>query len=100
MERKALSAVFLSLIMMLSGCLGSDEPAKDDYVEEKSEEIIANLTMELTNSELAVGDIAIVSAIVDVSPVETTYYVESDIITPSGYEISKLPQVGSITDLE
>ena len=84
MERKALSAVFLSLIMMLSGCLGSDEPAKDDSVEEKSEEIVANLTMELTNSELTVGDIAIVSAIVDISPVETTYYVESDIITPSG----------------
>ena len=84
MERKAFSAVFLSLIMMLSGCLGSDEPAKDDSVEEKSEEIVANLTMELTSSELTVGDIAIVSAIVDISPAETTYYVESDIITPSG----------------
>ena len=84
MERKALSAVFLSLIMMLSGCLGSDEPAKDETVEEKSDEILANLTLELTDQQVTVGDISIVSAIVEISPVETNYYVESDIITPSG----------------
>ena len=84
MESKAVKAVFLTLIMLLSGCLGSEESSDEEVIDNTPKQIMAYLTVELSNSDIVVGDIAIINAIVNVDPADSNYYVESDIITPSG----------------
>ena len=84
MESKAVKAVFLTLIMLLSGCLGSEESSDEEVIDDTPKQIMAYLTVELSNSDIFVGDLAIINAIVNVDPVDSNYYVESDIITPSG----------------
>ena len=45
MERKAVSAVFLTLIMLLSGCLGSDDTEGETIETEIQQEVVASFTL-------------------------------------------------------
>ena len=84
MESRAFKAVFLTLVMLLSGCLGSEDSEIEKPEQVSQTDISANLTLEVSNSNLVVGDIAIIEALVWINSQEIVYYVESDIITPSG----------------
>ena len=76
MESKALSAVFLTLIMLLSGCFGSgsDEPIEDSITEVK--EITASISLQIPDSEISVGDIVLIEGTVEIYPADTTHYYE------------------------
>ena len=84
MERKVTIAVFLTLVMLLSGCLGSGEPVTEDKETEEVIPITASLNSILTTGNPSVGEISIIEGIISVNPDGTDYYVESDIITPTG----------------
>ena len=84
MERKVTSAVFLTLVMLLSGCLGSGEPVTEDKETEEVVPITASLNSIMTTGNPSVGEISIIEGIISVNPAGTDYYVESDIITPTG----------------
>ena len=84
MERRVASAVFLTLIMLLSGCLGSGEPVKEDEETDEIVEVTASFNSILTTGNPSVGQILIIEGIIAVNPVGTDYTVESDIITPTG----------------
>ena len=45
MERKAVSAVFLTLIMLLSGCLGSDDTEGETIETEIQQDVVASFTL-------------------------------------------------------
>ena len=83
MERKAISAVFLTLIMLLSGCLGSDGTEGEVIETETQQEITASFTL-YTDSNPAVGEIVFVDGIAETEPIDAEYFIEYDIITPSG----------------
>ena len=83
MERKAVSAVFLTLIMLLSGCLGSEETEKEVVESVPEQQLVANFS--LVNSGIStVGDIVLIDGLAEVSPIDSEYFIEYDIITPSG----------------
>ena len=84
MERKALSAVFLTLIMLLSGCLGSDSPDNSSDDGEKFVEVTASMELNEQIADAAVGDIVVIEGYVDVQPFGTIVSYEYDLITPSG----------------
>lgn len=84
MERRVTSAVFLTLVMLLSGCLGSGEPVTEDKETEEVVPITASLNSIMTTGNPSVGEISIIEGIISVNPAGTDYYVESDIITPTG----------------
>ena len=84
MERKGVSAVFLTLIMLLSGCLGSEDSVKEIVEDEESTEIFANYSMSLSESIFSVGDIVVVEGIVEINQNDAEYFFEYDVITPSG----------------
>ena len=84
MERRVGSAVFLTLIMLLSGCLGNTEPAKEDDDIIESVEISANMTSTLSTNNPSVGEILIIEADVQINPKNSQYTIESNILTPSG----------------
>lgn len=84
MESKTLSAVFLTLIMLLSGCLGSgsDEPADDSIAEIK--EVTASISLQIPDSEISVGDIVLIEGTVEIYPADTTRYYELILVSQSG----------------
>ena len=84
MESKALSAVFLTLIMLLSGCFGSgsDEPIEDSITEVK--EITAAISLQITDSEISVGDIVLIEGTVEIYPADTTRNYEFILVSESG----------------
>ena len=84
MERKGVSAVFLTLIMLLSGCLGSEDSVKEIVEDEESTEIFANYSMSLSESIFSVGEIVVVEGIVEINQNDAEYFFEYDVITPSG----------------
>ena len=84
MERKVTSAVFLTLIMLLSGCLGSGEPVNEDEEIEEIVPVNASLNSIMTTGNPSVGEILIIEGIISVNPADANYIVESDIITPTG----------------
>ena len=84
MERKALSAVFLTLIMLLSGCLGSDSPDNSSDDGEKVVEVTASMELNEQIADAVVGDIVVIEGYVDVQPFGTIVSYEYDLITPSG----------------
>ena len=84
MERKGVSAVFLTLIMLLSGCLGSEDSVKETVEDEEKTEIFANYSMSLSENIFSVGDIVVVEGIVEINQNNAEYFFEYDIITPSG----------------
>ena len=84
MERKVTSAVFLTLVMLLSGCLGSGEPVTEDKETEEVVPITASLNSIMTTGNPSVGEILIIEGIISVNPADANYIVESDIITPTG----------------
>mgnify|MGYP001402422927 FL=1 len=83
MERKGISAVFLTLIMVLSGCLGSEETQKEVIESEPEQQISANFSL-VTSGVSTVGDIVLVDGLAEVSPSDSEFFIEYDIITPSG----------------
>ena len=78
------SAVFLTLIMLLSGCFGSGETVNEEKEIVQSEEISASINSILTTGNTAVGQILIIESIISINPAGTDYSIESDILTPSG----------------
>ena len=84
MESKALSAVFLTLIMLLSGCFGSgsDEPIEDSITEVK--EITASISLQIPDSEISVGDIVLIEGTVEIYPADTTRNYEFILVSESG----------------
>ena len=73
MERKGVSAVFLTLIMLLSGCLGSEDSVKEIVEDEESTEIFANYSMSLSESIFSVGDIVVVERIDEINQNDADY---------------------------
>ena len=63
MERKAISAVFLTLIMLLSGCLGSDDTEGEVIEAEIQQDVSATFTLSNIGTH-AVGDIVLVDGLV------------------------------------
>ena len=84
MERKVGCAVFLALIMLLSGCLGSGEPVTEDEEIKVIVPVTASFETMMTTGNPSVGEILIIEGIISVNPVGVDYVVESDIITPTG----------------
>ena len=84
MERRALSAIFLTLIMLLSGCLGSDDSGQKIVETDTQEEILANLSLSMTNNNPSVGDIVVIEGLAVIEPKQSGYFFEVDLITPSG----------------
>ena len=62
MEGRVGNAVFLTLIMLLSGCLGNSEPAKEDDDIIEFVEISANMTTTLSTNNPSVGEILIIES--------------------------------------
>ena len=83
MERKAISAVFLTLIMLLSGCLGSDDTEGEVIETEIQQDVSAAFDLSSIGTQ-TVGDIVLVDGLVEIEPTDTEYFIEYDIITPSG----------------
>ena len=67
MERKAVSAVFLTLIMLLSGCLGSDDTEGETIETEIQQDVVASFTLSNIGTQ-AVGDIVLVDGLVEIEP--------------------------------
>ena len=84
MERRVTSAVFLTLIMLLSGCFGNGESVNEDKVTEEVVPITASLNSVMTTGNPSVGEILIIEGVISVNPPGTDYFVESDVITPTG----------------
>ena len=84
MERRVGSAVFLTLIMLLSGCFGNSEPTKEDDATVDYAEISANITTTLSTTNPSVGEILIIEADVQINPENSQYTIETNIFTPSG----------------
>ena len=84
MERKAFSAVFLSIIMLLSGCLGAEEEAKEVVEVDAQEDVFANLTLSMGDTNPTVGDIVVIEGLVEIDPIGSKHSFEYDLITPSG----------------
>lgn len=85
MQSKALSAVFLALIMLLSGCFGSgtDDSVEDSVTEPEVISVNA-YSLQTMNSEYSVGDIVLVEGTVEIYPVDTSRDYEYEIRLPSG----------------
>ena len=83
MERKAISAVFLTLIMLLSGCLGSDDTEGEVIETEIQQDVSAEFGLSSIDTQ-TVGDIVLVDGFIEIEPTDTEYFIEYDIITPSG----------------
>ena len=83
MERKAISAVFLTLIMLLSGCLGSDGTEGEVIETEIQQDVSAEFGLSSIDTQ-TVGDIVLVDGFIEIEPTDTEYFIEYDIITPSG----------------
>tara|TARA_B110000444_G_scaffold125664_1_gene118072 strand:+ start:19761 stop:22808 length:3048 start_codon:yes stop_codon:yes gene_type:complete len=85
MESKALSAVFLTLIMLLSGCFGSgsDESPADSVTEPEAISVDV-YTLQTVNNEYSVGEIVLVEGTVEIYPIDTSRSYEYEIKLPSG----------------
>ena len=70
--------------MLLSGCFGSGEPVNEDKETEEFVPITASFNSIMTTGNPSVGEILIIEGIISVNPLSTNYFVESDIITPTG----------------
>ena len=86
MERRVGSAVFLALIMLLSGCFGNSEPTKEDDGADYAE-ISANITTTLSTTNPSVGDILIIEADIKINPENSQHTIETNILTPSGIRV-------------
>ena len=84
MESKALSAIILTAIMLLSGCLSAKDNENEQEMDLFSSIVSADLSLELSDSNFVVGQMVLINALVEINPNNASYYVESDIITPSG----------------
>ncbi len=84
MESKAFGAVFLTLIMLLSGCFGSETGVSDDDSKPMPTEIVANMTFGELAGGIGVGDIVLIEGFVTIQPFDSVRTYESDFISPSG----------------
>ena len=88
MESKPLSAVILTLIMVLSGCLGTDSDVEDtDNVnEDVPQDVNASLSFQEINAGFTVGEVVIIEALVDITPNDLSAEYEYDLISSRGIE--------------
>ena len=84
MNGRGVRAVFLAMLMVLSGCLGSEESKPEEIVEEETQTVSANISLEETMEGFAVGDIAILSGMTMIEPAGTESEIIVEIISPSG----------------
>ena len=88
MESKPLSAVILTLIMVLSGCLGTDSDVEDtDNVnEDVPQDVNASLSFQEINAGFTVGEVVIIEALVEITPNDLSAEYEYDLISSRGIE--------------
>ena len=84
MEGKVVNAVFLTLIMLLSGCLGNGESETSEEEVDTPVEISAKLTANVASENPRVGEILVIQAVVDINSDVAKFSIERDIISPSG----------------
>ena len=86
MESKPLSAVILTLIMVLSGCLGTDSDVEDTDNEDVPQDVNASLSFQEINAGFTVGEVVIIEALVDITPNDLSAEYEYDLISSRGIE--------------
>ncbi len=84
MEGRAISAVILTLIMLLSGCIGAEEVVEEVTTEENL--AVENVEFELDQSPLPakVGEIFFISGQYYIQPITVDFSFEYQLFSPSG----------------
>ena len=86
METKTLNAAFLTLIMVLSGCLGTES---NDTVEDTlsiPEEISASISIKQIADEIQFGEIVVIEGLVEITPADLTKRYEYNFVSSRGIE--------------
>ena len=84
MKGQKYQAIFLTIVMLLSGCLSSEPEADIEKDIEKTEDLSVNFTLDDYPLNAEVGEFVLISGSVLISPSETDYSILYDIVSPTG----------------
>ncbi|MEL0101422.1 MAG: hypothetical protein VW862_06960, partial [Euryarchaeota archaeon] len=84
MKGQKYQAIFLTIVMLLSGCLSSEPEADIEKDIEKTEELSVNFTLDDYPLNAEVGEFVLISGNILISTSETDYSILYDIVSPTG----------------
>ena len=84
MKGRSAQAIFLAVLMVMSGCLSSETPIEDTDENVDNIPVSAWLVMDNYLLETKLGDIVMITGDFEITPVGTEYSILYDIISPTG----------------